>query len=114
MYYEHLIRFIIGGSVIAGTTWIAEAFDPKLGGIITNIPSTTILSLLIIGNVLGEAGAVSFAKGIVIGNIPWFAYIFIVIFLTQKIGLVKSLAFGMVIWLLLVPVTFKLSQIARF
>jgi hypothetical protein len=48
MYYEYLTRFLIGGAVIAGTTWIAEFFDPKLGGIISNIPSATVLSLLII------------------------------------------------------------------
>jgi hypothetical protein len=46
----------------------------------------------------------------VVGNIPWYGYIFAVILLTQRIGLVKSLAAGMVIWLLLVPVTWWLSR----
>ncbi len=108
--YELLIRFLVGGAVIAGTTWIAEFFDPKLGGIISNIPSATIVSLLILGNAVGEKSAVSFAKGLVIGNIPWFAYIFAVIFFTEKIGLAKSLVLGFVIWLLLVPIAFKVSQ----
>ena len=110
MYYELLIRFVIGGAVIAGTTWIAETFDPKLGGIIATIPSATIVSLLIVGNAVGEKAAVAFAKGIVLGNIPWFAYIFAVILLTQRIGLVKSLAVGLLIWFLLVPVASRLSQ----
>lgn len=48
MYFDILIRFFIGGTVTAGTTWIAEAFDPKLGGIIATIPSVTIVSLLIV------------------------------------------------------------------
>jgi uncharacterized membrane protein (GlpM family) len=60
--------------------------------------------------VLGEKGAVAFAKGIVIGNLPWFGYIFAVIFLTQRIGLVKSLAAGIIIWILLVPITWKLFR----
>lgn len=109
--YELLIRFLIGGAVIAGTTWIAELFDPKLGGIIANIPSATIVSLLILGNAVGDKAAVSFAKGLVIGNIPWFAYILTVILLTQRIGLGKSLVLGFLAWLLLVPITFKLSQL---
>lgn len=108
--YELLIRFLIGGTVIAGTTWIAEYFDPKLGGIIANIPSATILSLLIINSALGEKGAVLFAKGVVIGNIPWYGYIIAVILLTQRIGLVKSLVVGMLIWLLLVPLTWRLFK----
>ncbi len=110
MDHPYLIRFLIGGAIIAGTTWVAEYFDPKLGGIIANIPSATIISLLIVESVLGERGAVLFAKGAVVGNISWFGYIFAVILLTQRIGLVKSLAAGMVIWLLLVPVTWWLSR----
>jgi uncharacterized membrane protein (GlpM family) len=110
MYYDLLIRFGIGGAVIAGTTWIAEFFDPKFGGIIATIPSATIVSLLIVGNAVGEKAAIDFAKGIVLGNIPWFAYIFAVILLTQRIGLAKSLAVGLLIWFLLVPVASRLSQ----
>ena len=110
MYYDLLIRFAIGGAVIAGTTWIAELFGPKLGGIIATIPAVTIVSLLIVGNALGERAAVDFAKGIVVGNIPWFAYIFAVILLTQRIGLAKSLAVGLMIWFLLVPLASRLSQ----
>ncbi len=110
MYYELLIRFLIGGAVVAGTTKIAELFDPKLGGIIANIPSATIVSLLILSSTVGDIAAVNFAKGLVIGNIPWFAYIFSVILLTQRIGIAKSLAVGIMIWLLLVPLTFRFTQ----
>ena len=110
MYYELFIRFLIGGAVISGTTWIAEYFDPKLGGIIATIPSATIVSLLIVGSAVGERAAVDFAKGIVLGNIPWFAYIFAVILLTQRIGLVKSLAVGLLIWVLLVPIIYRFSH----
>ncbi len=110
MYHELLIRFAIGGAVIAGTTWIAEYFDPKLGGIIATLPSATIVTLLIVSSAIGEKAAVDFAKGIVLGNIPWFAYIFAVILLTQRIGLAKSLAVGLLIWFLLVPVASRLSQ----
>ncbi len=110
MYSELLIRFLIGGAVIAGTTWMAELFDPKLGGIIADIPSATIVSLMILGSAAGEKAAVGFAKGLMIGTIPWFAYIFSVILLTQRIGLAKSLAAGFIIWLLLLPLTFRLSQ----
>lgn len=112
LYMDHpyLIRLLIGGAVIAGTTWIAEYFDPRLGGIISNIPSATIIGLLIIDSVLGEKGAVLYAKGVVIGNIPWFGYILSVILLTQRIGLVKSLTIGIVIWLLLVPVTWRIFK----
>ena len=110
MDHPYLIRFLIGGTVIAGTTWIAEYFDPKLGGIISNIPSATIISLLIIDSVLGEKGTVLYAKGVVMGNIPWFGYILSVILLTQRIGLVKSIVVGIVIWLLLVPVTWRIFK----
>ncbi|HIH45360.1 MAG TPA: DUF3147 family protein [Candidatus Methanoperedenaceae archaeon] len=110
MYEELFLRFLIGGAVIAGTTWIAEWFDPKLGGIIANIPSATIVSLLLVGGAMGDKAAVDFAKGLVMGNIPWFAYIFSVILLAQRIGLSKSIAAGFIVWLLLLPLTYRLSQ----
>lgn len=96
--------------MVSGITWIAEYFDPKLGGIIASIPFATVLSLLIVNEVLGKKGVIAFAEGIVIGNIPWYGYILAVILLTQRIGLVKSLAVGITIWLLLVPITWRLSQ----
>lgn len=111
MNFELLTRFLIGGAVIAGTTWIAELVEPKLGGIIANIPSATIVSLLILQSSMGDRAAVSFAKGLVIGNIPWFAYIFSVIYFAERIGLVKSLVVGFVLWLVLVPITFRLSRL---
>lgn len=110
MDHLYLVRFFIGGAVIAGTTWIAEYFDPKLGGMVSNIPSATILGLLIIDSVLGENGSVLYAKGVAIGNIPWFGYILSVILLTQRIGLVKSLVVGLIIWLLLVPVAWRIFK----
>ena len=111
MDHQFLIRFLIGGAVIAGTMWVAEHLDPKLGGIIANIPSATIISLLIINESLGEKGVVLYSKGLVIGNIPWFGYIFSVIFLAQKMGIAKSLVIGIVIWFLLVPVTWKIFRL---
>ncbi len=83
---------------------------PKTWGIIATIPSATIVSLIIVGNAVGEKAAVDFAKGIVLGNIPWFAYIFAVILLTQRMGLAKSLVIGFFIWLVLVSVADRLTQ----
>lgn len=106
---ELLLRFVIGGGVIAGTTLIAERFNPTLGGILSTVPSATIVSLIIVGRAAGEGSAVNFAKGMVFGTAPWMGYIMAVIFLTERIGLTRSLALGLVIWIVLVPVIFRFS-----
>jgi len=51
-----------------------ESTPAQAAGIDLNSP--TIVSLLILHNSLGDKAAVNFAKWLVIGNIPWFAYIF--------------------------------------
>jgi uncharacterized membrane protein (GlpM family) len=42
----NLAKFIIGGSIIVGVTWLAHYVDPKYGGILAAAPITTTLAFI--------------------------------------------------------------------
>ena len=41
-----LISFVVAGIWIAGATLLAERFGSKIGGLITNLPSNILISLI--------------------------------------------------------------------
>lgn len=43
-----VLSFIVGGLYIAFTIWVSEKFGSKIGGLITGLPSTVLLSLIFI------------------------------------------------------------------
>lgn len=45
-YLYTLLKFIIGGSVIVGVTFLAEHVDPRYGGMIAAAPIITTLAFL--------------------------------------------------------------------
>jgi signal transduction histidine kinase len=48
-YLKTVLAFIVGAIWITGATIIAERFGSKIGGVITGIPSTIVLTLFFIG-----------------------------------------------------------------
>ncbi len=96
-----LIRFLIDGRSYSRNNMDSRSIWPQIWRYHCNDTFGNHRKPPHSGSAVGE-NAVDFAKGIVLGNIPWFAYIFTVILLTQRIGLTKSLALGLLVWILLV------------
>jgi len=42
----NLVKFVVGGGVIVGVTWLARYVDPKYGGILAAAPITTTLAFI--------------------------------------------------------------------
>lgn len=53
-----VLSFVVGGGYIALTLWASEHFGPKLGGVLTGLPSTMLISLLFIAWTQNDAAAV--------------------------------------------------------
>ena len=41
-----LVKFVVGGTVVVGVTWLARSIDPKYGGILAAAPVLTTLAFL--------------------------------------------------------------------
>ncbi|MCL4537242.1 MAG: hypothetical protein M1610_06600 [Nitrospirae bacterium] len=66
-----------------------------------NLPVITFTTFLIIYFESGQAAVVTYAKGLIIMLLPWLAYIFAIVFLTQRIGIMSSLGIGISLYFLL-------------
>src|SRR5512139_634797 len=47
-YLALLLKFVIGGVVVAGTTILTEQIDPKYGGILATAPIITTMALVFV------------------------------------------------------------------
>ncbi len=95
MEIKYLFYFIIGGTIVSLVTYLAGNAKGLLAAFFANLPVITLITFLTIYSEAGEKAVVEYAKGFIIMLFPWLAYIFSVIFLTQRLGLIPSLAIGL-------------------
>ena len=46
-YYYTLFKFMVGGGLVVGVTWLSRYFDPKYGGILIAAPIVITLSFIL-------------------------------------------------------------------
>lgn len=92
-----LLSFLIAGSWIAFATLLAERLGSKLGGLITNLPSNILISLIFIAITQGVDFVKQTVPGIPIGMLidTFFLLIFI---LLLKYSLLLSIAGSLLTW----------------
>jgi uncharacterized membrane protein (GlpM family) len=95
MEIKYIIYFLIGGTVVSLVTYLAASAKGLLAAFFANLPVITFITFLTIYADAGEKAVVDYAKGLLIMLFPWIAYVFSIIFLTQRIGLIPSLAIGL-------------------
>ncbi len=95
MEIKYILYFIIGGTVVSLVTYLAGHAKGLLAAFFANLPVITFITFLTIYSEAGEKAVIEYAKGLIIMLFPWLAYIFSIIFLTQKLGLMTSLALGL-------------------
>lgn len=101
MELKYLIYFLIGGTVVCLVTYLAGSAKGLLAAFFANLPVITLITFLTIYSNAGEKAVVEYAKGLIFMLFPWLAYIFSVIFLTQRIGLMPALAIGLASYFIL-------------
>jgi uncharacterized membrane protein (GlpM family) len=92
---KYLFYFLIGGTVVSVVTYYASHSRTLVAAFIANLPAMTLITFLMIYREAGEAAVVPYAKGLIIMLVPWLLYIFSVVFMTPRIGVVASLLAGL-------------------
>jgi uncharacterized membrane protein (GlpM family) len=100
MEMKYLIYFLVGGIIVSVVTYLASHAKGLQAAFVANLPVITLITFLMIYFESGQKAVISYAKGLIIMLFPWLAYIFSVIFLTGRFGLVTSLAIGFSLYLL--------------
>lgn len=98
------IRFIVGGSVIAGVTWLALQVDPKYGGILAAAPITTLLAFLFTFADAGQATSQELLISMFWFAIPTLFFILVLWYLLARYPVLPSLGGAFLFWLVAVVV----------
>ena len=99
MALKYLFYFLIGGTVVSVVTYYASNARTLLAAFLANLPVMTLITFLMIYREAGEAAVVPYAKGLLLMLVPWLCYIFTVVFMTSRIGVVPSLLTGLSLYL---------------
>ncbi len=96
-----VVYFLIGGSVTALTAYFASQGRGMLSAFITTLPLLTIFSFLIISAEGGSQTVQEYAKSLLLFTPPWVCYVVVVLLGTGRMGLVRSLVLGVLLFVLL-------------
>jgi hypothetical protein len=101
MEIKYLLYFLFGGIIVSTVTYFASHAKGLLAAFFANLPVITLTTFLMIYFESGQKAVVAYAQGLIIMLFPWLAYIFAVILLTNRIGVISSLLIGLSLYLLL-------------
>lgn len=104
------IAFFIGGIWISLATVLSEKLGSKLGGMVANLPSTILVSLLFIGISQGPLFSASSASAVPIGMTIDTIFLFIFIALVEK-GLILATGTAMGSWFLLAAFSSPMKEL---
>lgn len=96
-----VIYFFLGGTVTALTAYFASQGRGMLSAFITTLPLLTILSFLLIYAEGGSKTVEDYAKSLFIFTPPWLCYVAIVLLGVNRIGIIKSLILGVLLFVIL-------------
>lgn len=101
------LYFVIGGVVVAATTYFGSHGRGLFAAFIGVLPSVTVVTIISIYFASGTAATLSYVKGMLIFMPPWLLYILSVILLLPRVGLAGSLSAGIAIYLIVAYIIIK-------
>ncbi len=96
---QTLLKFVAGGSIIVGVTYLAQQINPRYGGILAAAPIITTLAFLFTYNEAGVATAQQLILGTFFFAIPSLAFLISLYFLMSRFSFLGSLGMAYGIWI---------------
>ena len=96
-----VIYFLLGGTVTALTAYFASQGRGMLSAFITTLPLLTVFGFLLIYAEGGSKTVEEYARSLLIFTPPWLCYVTIVLLGVNRIGIVKSLCLGVLLFVIL-------------
>jgi uncharacterized membrane protein (GlpM family) len=95
---QTLLKFVAGGSIIVGVTWLAQQVNPKYGAILAAAPIITTLAFLFTYNEAGVATTQQLVIGAFWFAIPTLIFLLTLYFLMGRFALLPSLGGAYAVW----------------
>ena len=95
------LKALIGGLAVVGFSLVGHAGHPKrFAGMFSAAPSVAVASLAITAVLKGAAGAVPYARGMLIGSAGMLAYCLVSLYLIQRLHALIGSILAWLAWLL--------------
>jgi uncharacterized membrane protein (GlpM family) len=104
-----LFMFVAGGSMVAGSTCIAEIIGPKYGGILAVAPIITTLTILFTGMHSTQERTRDLILGSTVFLIPTALFLVSLYLLIGRYGIVASIIGSYGVWLISVMIAARLA-----
>jgi uncharacterized membrane protein (GlpM family) len=99
---QYLFAFVAGGTFTVLVSVLELSGFHTLSGVAALFPVVTWLSYLIIGHLDGAMAVSRHAQFVMIGTlVAWMPYMFIIYYFAPRIGVTKSIVFGIIVFLIL-------------
>jgi len=95
---EYIGYFIVGGLVVSLTTYCGAKGHGFLAAFVSQFPSLTVLTFVLIYRSGGRAPVIGYAKSFVYTVPPWILYVLAVMLLCDRIGIWWALAIGIALY----------------
>jgi uncharacterized membrane protein (GlpM family) len=111
-YLHTLIKFIAGGGIIVGVTYLAQQVSPKYGGILAAAPIITTLAFLFTYNDAGLATTRQLVLGTFFFAVPSVVFLVALYVLLNRMGFLESLGGAYAIWIACVLIVSRFLPLA--
>jgi membrane protein GlpM len=98
-YYALLLKFLVGGAVVAGTTVLTEQINPKWGGILATAPIITTLAFYFVYLETNQATAQQLALNSFYFVIPTALFMAAMFLLLNRYSFFPSLGGSYLVWI---------------
>ncbi len=95
---EYIGYFLIGGLIVSLTTYCGAKGHGFLAAFVSQFPSLTVLTFLLIYRAGGKLPVISYAKSFAYTIPPWILYVLAVVFLCDRIGIWWALTIGVTLY----------------
>jgi uncharacterized membrane protein (GlpM family) len=95
-----LLLFLVGGSTVAGTAWIADLIDPKYGGILAVAPIITTIAFLFTSMHSTQGRTRDLVLGSMIFLVPTALFLLSLYLLLGRYSVVASIIGSYGVWLI--------------
>ena len=96
--YRVLLSFLVAGIWISGATWLAERLGSRIAGLIANLPSKLLVTLVFLAVVQDPSFAVETTRAVPVGMTINAFYLFLFVLLLP-LGLPRTLLLTTCFWL---------------
>ena len=109
---QYIFTFIVGGMVTTAIVYFESSGFPLLSRLAALVPVFTWLAYLFLGNIATAKEVSSHALFVLLGSLmAWVPYMFTIYFMAPRIGSVKAVLLGILVFLILALIFIKFYKI---